>query len=137
LHDIVLVTAMFVVFGRLWQVPLDSLFVSAMLAIAGYSVNDTIVIFSRLKEDWVSRRQRTDLAVMLDRAARATLTRSLNTALATLMTLVALFVFGGLSIRWFVVALGAGIVIGTYSSIFVAGPFLYILTRGFGYGGRR
>lgn len=127
LHDILFVTGLFVILGKFLNVPLDSLFVSAMLAIAGYSVNDTIVIFSRLKDDWITARQRFTLGEMIDRAATVTLMRSLNTALATLLTLIALFLFGGSTIRWFILAMTAGILVGTYSSIFVAAPALYML----------
>ncbi len=128
LHDLVLVTAIFVVFGKLWGATIDTLFVTAQLAIMGYSVSDTIVIFDRLKSEWISRRQGSLLTVMND-AIRATLSRSLNTSFATLIVLFALLIFGGSTIRWFIAALIAGIITGTYSSIFVAPPLLYYLTQ--------
>lgn len=123
-HDLLFVMALFVVLGRFFGTPIDILFVTAMLAVMGYSVNDTIVIFNRLRYEWQLSRNK-DLKEILDRAVRATLIRSLNTAFAAILTLLALFLLGGASIRWFVAALAAGTIVGTYSSIFVAPPLLY------------
>jgi preprotein translocase subunit SecF len=99
-----------------------------MLAILGYSVNDTIVIFNRLKSEWMATRTG-DLAIIMDKAARVTFIRSLNTSLTTVLALTALLIFGGETIHWFVVALLAGIIVGTYSSIFVASPMLFYLAK--------
>ena len=122
-HDLLVVTAVFGILGQFTNASIDTLFVTAMLAILGYSVNDTIVLFNRLKEEWLKTRTASLTAVM-DTAAKATLTRSLNTSLTTLLVLVSLLVFGGSTIRWFVAALAAGTIAGTYSSLFVAPPFL-------------
>lgn len=127
-HDLLLVTALFVILGKVAHVPIDTLFVTAQLAILGYSVNDTIVIFNRFKAAWLATRSGNMLAIM-DRAISDTLMRSFNTALSTLIALVAVLLFGGTTVRWFVVALVAGIVTGTYSSIFVAAPLLHYLSR--------
>lgn len=128
LHDLLLVMAVFVILGALFGVSIDTLFVTAMLAILGYSVNDTIVIFNRLRSEWLSTRSGT-LIDTLDGAVKKSLTRSLNTSFTTLLVLGALLLLGGSSIRWFIVALMAGTVVGTYSSLFVAPPLLYFLAK--------
>lgn len=128
LHDVLVVLALFVILGRIMGVAIDTLFVTAMLAILGYSVNDTIVFFDRVRAEWVARRT-PNLLLLIDEAAKATVVRSLNMSLTTLITLGSLLVFGGTTIRWFIVALVAGIIAGTFSSIFVAPPFLYLLTK--------
>ena len=128
LHDLSCVLALFVVLGKVYGVPVDTMFVTAILAILGYSVNDTIVVFHRLKSDWLASRSG-GLLTTLDGAVKASLIRSLNTSLTTLLVLGALLLLGGTSIRWFIVALAAGTIVGTYSSLFVAPPFLYYLAR--------
>lgn len=127
-HDLFLVTAFFVVFGKIWGTPMDTLFVTAQLAIFGYSVNDTIVIFDRLRSEHLRSRGK-KLVEILDRAIVVTLGRSLNISFCILLTLLALLVFGGSSIRWFIVALTIGTITGTYSSLFVAPPLLYFLAK--------
>lgn len=127
-HDLFLVTACFVVFGKIWGTPIDTLFVTAQLAIFGYSVNDTIVIFDRLRWEHVASRGKSLLEV-LDRAIVITLGRSLNISFCILLTLISVLIFGGSSIRWFIVALTIGTVTGTYSSLFVAPPILYYLAK--------
>lgn len=128
LHDLLLVTAMFVIFGEIWDIPIDALFVTAQLAILGYSVNDTIVLFNRLRTE-SNRSHDHNLPRVIDKATRSTLVRSLNTSFTTLLVLIALLVFGGATLKWFIVALALGTITGTYSSIFVAPPMLYALAR--------
>ncbi|MFH1353794.1 MAG: protein translocase subunit SecF [bacterium] len=128
LHDLLFVMAVFVILGATMGVSIDTLFVTAMLAILGYSVNDTIVIFHRLRSEWMSA-GRGSLLDTLDGAVKKSLTRSLNTSFTTLMVLGALLLLGGTSIRWFIVALMAGTIVGTYSSLFVAPPLLYFLAK--------
>ncbi|MBI4022294.1 MAG: protein translocase subunit SecF [Candidatus Andersenbacteria bacterium] len=127
-HDLLFVTAVFVILGRWFNASIDTLFLTAQLAIFGYSVNDTIVIFNRFKIDW-QRLRAGHLLETLDGAVRGCLTRSLHTAITTLLVLLALLFFGGSTVRWFVVALTAGTVVGAYSSLFVAPPVLYYLTK--------
>ena len=127
LHDVLLVTAVFALLQSVGA-RIDTLFVTAMLAILGYSVNDTIVLFNRFKEEWLTTRQG-DLITVMDQAARKTLARSLNTSFTTLLVLVALLVLGGETLRWFVVALALGTIAGTYSSLFVAPPVLHFLAK--------
>jgi preprotein translocase subunit SecF len=128
LHDLLVVMTLFVILGKLMGVTVDTLFVTAALAILGYSVNDTIVIFHRLKSEWVADKK-ASLVESLERAVRGSLIRSLNTSLTTLLVLGALLILGGSSIRWFVAALAMGTVAGTYSSLFVAPPLLYYLAK--------
>jgi len=127
-HDLLVVLAVFVLLGKFAGVAIDTLFVTAMLAILGYSVNDTIVVFNRLKSEWALNRSER-LANVLDNAVKKSLARSLNTSLTTLLVLGALLFFGGSTIRWFVVALACGTLVGTYSSLFVAPPMLYFLAK--------
>lgn len=127
-HDVLVVTALFVVLGKTNSVPIDTLFVTAMLSVFGYSVNDTIVIFNRFKQEWLATRSGNLLAVM-DTAVSKSVMRSLNISLTVLLTLITLLLFGGSSLRWFIVALTMGTVVGTYSSFFVAPPLLYFLAK--------
>ena len=127
LHDVLLVTALFALLQP-FGARLDTLFVTAMLAIVGYSVNDTIVLFNRFKEEWLTTRQG-NLITVMDSAAKKTLARSLNTSFTTLLVLVALLFLGGETLRWFIVALTIGTVAGTYSSLFVAPPALHFLAK--------
>lgn len=128
IHDLILVTAIFVILGKAWQVPIDSLFVTALLAIFGYSVNDTIVLFNRMKTNWAAHRGE-NLLPNIDRAIRQTLVRSLNTSFTILLVLLTMLFFGGATLRWFVLALTLGTISGAYSTIFVAVPCLYYLSR--------
>lgn len=128
IHDLLFVSAIFVLFGYFFDATIDTLFVTAMLAILGYSVNDTIVLFNRLKDEWLASRS-LPLLDVLDRAARLTVIRSLNTSITTLIVLLSLVILGGPTIHWFVMALVLGTIVGTYSSIFVAPPALYWLAR--------
>lgn len=128
IHDLFLVTAFFVVFGKLWGAEIDTLFITAQLAILGYSVNDTIVIFDRLRWEWLASRGKS-LKDIIDHTLKVTLGRSINTSLTTFLSLTAVLIFGGASIRWFVVALIIGIITGAYSSLYVAPPLLYYLAK--------
>lgn len=125
IHDVLVVLGLFAIFGRLLGVTVDSLFVTAVLTVIGFSVHDTIVIFDRIRENMVRRvGERFDLVV--NNAILQSMTRSLNTSLTVLLTLTALLLFGGASIRIFVLTLLIGITSGTYSSIFNASPLLVV-----------
>ncbi len=127
LHDVLVTVAAFSIL-RSFGATVDTLFITALLAIIGYSVNDTIVFFDRLRTEWLNSHER-NLITVMDKAARATLIRSLNTSLTTIIVLLALLFFGGETIRWFVVALTVGAISGTYSTLFVAPAVLYLLTK--------
>ncbi len=123
-HDIVITLGVLAVLGQFLGVEIDSLTVTALLAILGFSVNDTIVVFDRLRENRKFQTANETLAQVADKSLNQTLARSINTSLSTLVVLVLLFVLGAESIHWFVFALMIGIIVGTYSSIFTATPLL-------------
>jgi SecD/SecF fusion protein len=99
-------------------------FIAAILTIIGYSINDTVVIFDRIRE-YIGLYPKRDIKTNIDNAICATLSRTVNTSMTTLVTLLAIFFFGGETIRGFVFALMFGIIVGTYSSVFVATPVAY------------
>lgn len=125
LHDALFVLGIFSILGHFFGVEIDALFVTAILTIIGFSVHDTIVVFDRIRENL--RRERGDFETIVNTSILETLARSINTSLTVLLTLLALFLFGGQSIRLFVLALLIGIASGTYSSIFNASPLLVTL----------
>lgn len=119
IHDILLVVGLFAIFGKFLSVEVDTLFVTALLTVIGFSVHDTIVVFDRIRENLKKHigRKFIDVANL---SVIQTLGRSLNTSLTVVFVLLALLLFGGETLRWFVVALLVGIISGTYSSIFNA-----------------
>lgn len=122
-HDVVIVCGIFAWLGLFFQLEVDSLFAVALLTIAGYSVNDTVVVFDRIRE---RTQQGSDLSLSLqvDQAVSATLTRTLYTSGTTLMPLLALVFFGGSTLYWFAIALALGVVVGSWSSIALAPSLL-------------
>ena len=122
-HDVVIVCGIFAWLGLVFQLEVDSLFAVALLTIAGYSVNDTVVVFDRIRE---RTQQGSDLPLKLqvDQAVSATLTRTLYTSGTTLMPLLALVFFGGSTLYWFAIALALGVVVGSWSSIALAPSLL-------------
>lgn len=122
-HDVVITMGVFAVLGHYFGVEIDIAFVVAMMTVLGYSVNDTIVVFDRIRENLLNDGPR-QFTQTVNNGIRETLVRSINTGMATLISLTALFVLGGDSIRYFSLALIIGIVLGTYSSIFVASALL-------------
>jgi preprotein translocase subunit SecF len=125
LHDVLVVLGLFAIFGKVLGVTVDELFVTAVLTVIGFSVHDTIVIFDRIRENSI-RRVGEPFELVVNNAILQSMTRSLNTSLTVLMTLTALLIFGGASIRVFVLTLLIGITSGTYSSIFNASPLLVV-----------
>ncbi len=125
LHDLLIVLGIFSILGHYKGIEIDSLFVTAMLTVLGFSVHDTIVVFDRIRENLkVYAGQSIDFVV--NHSISQTLVRSLNTSLTVLFVLLALLLFGGETIRYFVLALFIGVLAGTYSSIFVASPILVL-----------
>jgi len=98
------------------------------LTVIGYSLNDTVVIFDRIRE-FMKEHHTWKLNKKINQALDTTLSRTLNTSLTTLITLIAIFIFGGESIRGFVFALIVGVIVGTYSSLFIATPVMYDLSK--------
>jgi SecD/SecF fusion protein len=100
---------------------IDQAFIAAILTVIGYSINDTVIIFDRIREN-IKLYPKHSIDVQVNTAFNSTLARTFNTAMTTLVTLVMIFFFGGEVIRGFIFALMFGILLGTYSSMFVAGP---------------
>ena len=123
LHDVVVVVGAFAILGTFFHVEIDALFVTAMLTVIGFSVHDTIVVFDRIREN-KARHLGEPFDEIVNHSILQTFGRSITTSLTVVITLLALFLFGGSAINDFVLALLIGIVIGTYSSIFVASPLL-------------
>lgn len=124
IHDIVIVVGVFSVLGYFLGVEVDSLFITALLTILGFSVHDTIVVYDRIREQLKEASDEDSLETIINRSINSTMARSINTSFSTVIVLLALYFFGGESIKYFVLALLIGIVSGTYSSIFVASPLL-------------
>jgi len=124
-HDLFIVIGVFALLGHFMGVEIDTLFVTALLTVLGFSVHDTIVVFDRIRENLRLRAGQT-LSEIINNSINQTLIRSINTSLTVIFVLTALVLFGGESIRYFVLALLIGIVAGTYSSIFIASPILII-----------
>ncbi|TSC93968.1 MAG: preprotein translocase subunit SecF [Candidatus Berkelbacteria bacterium Licking1014_85] len=125
LHDILITTGVFALAGIFYGYEVDSLFITALLTVMGFSVHDTIVVFDRVREN-VIKNPNNNFYINADHALVQTLARSLNTSLTIIITLTALFILGGSSIQHFVFTLLFGIIIGTYSSIFVATSLLVL-----------
>jgi preprotein translocase subunit SecF len=124
-HDVLVLLGVFSIFGHFFNVEVDSLFVTAILTVIGFSVHDTIVVFDRIREN-LKRVGSENFEEVVNDSILQTLDRSLNTSLTVVLVLSALLLFGGESIRWFVVALLIGVISGTYSSIFNAAPLLVV-----------
>lgn len=125
LHDVIVLVGIFAILGHFYGVEIDSLFITAILTVIGFSVHDTIVVFDRIREN-LRKMGNVSFGTVVNESIVQTLNRSLNTSLTTLLVLFTLFLFGGESIKWFVVALLIGILSGTYSSIFNAAPLLVV-----------
>lgn len=118
LHDVLFVVGIFSILGLLYNVQIDGLFITAILTVIGFSVHDTIVVFDRIRENLRYYSKKMSFGEIVDASVNQTLTRSINTSFTTLITLLALYFFGGVTTRDFVLAMILGIIIGTYSSIF-------------------
>ncbi len=129
-HNAILVIGIFSMLYAImpFNLEVNQAFIAAILTIIGYSINDTVVIFDRIRE-YIGLYPKRDIKSNIDNAICATLSRTVNTSGTTLVTLLAIFIFGGETIRGFVFALILGVVIGTYSSVFVATPIAYDLQR--------
>lgn len=123
-HDVIITLGVFSILGKFFGVEINTSFVAAILTVIGYSVHDTIVVFDRIRENLPKSSY--DFEGTVNMSLNQTLVRSINTSLTVLLTLLAVTIFGGASIRTFALALTIGIFIGTYSSIFVASPILVV-----------
>lgn len=127
-HDVLIVIGIFSILGHFAKVEVDSLFVTALLTVLGFSVHDTIVVFDRIRERLIVGHE-SSFEETVNVSLNQTLVRSINTSMTTLLVLTALLLFGGVTIHNFVLALLIGIASGTYSSIFVASPLLVVYER--------
>jgi len=122
-HDIIITIGVFVILGKFYNIEVNAPFVAALLTILGYSVNDTIVVFDRTRENLIHHLGE-EFEKIVQKSVNEVITRSINTSFTTLGVLFAILLFGGQTIRSFILALIVGIAIGTYSSIFLASPLL-------------
>jgi preprotein translocase SecF subunit len=128
-HDVLVVLGVFAILGLLLGTEIDALFITAMMTVIGFSVHDTIVVFDRVRENLTKRRFE-HFEQVVNYSLVQTLARSINTSITVILTLFALYLFGGASIHNFVLALLIGIISGTYSSIFNASMLLVIWEKG-------
>ena len=128
-HDILVVAGLFSIFGKLFGIEINAMFITALLTVIGFSVHDTIVVFDRIREN-LKRSPGREFYVVVNESLLQTLGRSLNTSLTVVLTLVALLLFGGVTIRDFVLVLLIGIISGTYSSVFNGSQLLVVWQYG-------
>jgi preprotein translocase subunit SecF len=124
IHDVLITVGIFILISQVTSFEFDTLFITALLTIIGYSVNDTIVIFDRIRDNLSEQGRKEEFAAVADRSLSQSITRSINTSVSTLIMLSCLFILGSESVRWFVLTLIVGAIIGTYSSLFLATPLL-------------
>jgi SecD/SecF fusion protein len=127
-HDTLLTIGLFSLLYRLmpFSMEIDQSFIAAMLTVIGYSINNVVIIFDRVREN-LGLYPKRELYVNINNAINSTLGRTINTAGSTILVLLAIFIFGGEVIRGFIFAMTAGIIIGSYSGIFISPPFLFDL----------
>ncbi len=123
-HDVIITAGSFALLGLTVGTEIDSLFLVALLTIIGFSVNDTVVIYDRIRETLEASEPGTSIDTVVDDAVNQTLTRSINTSLTTILPLLGIFFFGGDTLRDFALALIIGFLAGVYSSIFIASTML-------------
>ena len=132
LHDITIVTGLFAFLGHFANVEVGLTFVAALLTILGYSVNDTIVVYDRLRENLLRLREKETFSELVDRSLKQTLARSINTTLTVLISILAVLIFGGTSLKYFMLALFVGVASGAYSSFLASFLLLDWETHGQG-----
>ena len=126
-HDAIIPTGMIALFGRLFGVEIDTSFIVAILVVIGFSVHDTIVVFDRIRENLRTKdASKTDFSTLVNNSVNQTMVRSINTSLTLVLVLLGILFFGALSLKYFVLVILVGTIVGTYSSIFVASPLLVL-----------
>jgi len=123
-HDVIITMGVFAILGKYFGIEINTPFVAAILTVLGYSVNDTIIVFDRIRENLPKSEE--DFENTVNASVNQTIQRSINTSLTTLLVLLSILFFGGDTIKDFVLALSIGIFVGTYSSIFIASPVLVV-----------
>jgi preprotein translocase subunit SecF len=128
IHDVLVVMGIFSILGWVAGVQIDSLFITAMLTVVGYSINNTVVVYDRIREN-VRKGISRDFEATVNCSILETMTRCLNTSLTTIFAILAIFLFGGATIHYFITALLLGVVIGAYDSICISGSLLVVWER--------
>lgn len=128
IHDVLVPIGVFALLGYYFGVEINGIFLAAVLTILGYSVSDSVVVFDRVRENVLRFGSREEFGALVHRSVMQTLSRSLNTTFTTLLSLIAIYFFGGYSVKYFALALIIGIFLGAYSSIFIASPILVWLS---------
>jgi SecD/SecF fusion protein len=130
IHDVVIVLSLFSIFHGIlpFTMEINQPFIAAILTVIGYSINDTVVVFDRIRE-YLSEHHKDDSKTVINRALNSTLSRTINTSLSTFVVLLTIFILGSEEIRGFAFALMAGVVVGTYSSIFIATPSVIDMSK--------
>ena len=129
LHDVVVVLGIFSILGAIMDLEINLMFITGVLAVIGYSINNTVVVFDRIREN-LTKGVSPNFEVVVNTSLVETLSRSINTSLTTLLVVLALLLFVGASIQNFVIVLLIGIVVGTYSSLFIAPALLIVWDKG-------
>ncbi|MDA3890437.1 MAG: protein translocase subunit SecDF [Salinivirgaceae bacterium] len=126
LHDVLIILGIYSIFYSImpFSMSIDQAFIAAILTVVGYSINDTVVVFDRIREYLITFQKR-DRAEIFNSALNSTLSRTFSTSLSTFVVLMVIFIFGGEVIRGFIFAMLVGVVVGTYSSLFIATPVVY------------
>ena len=131
-HDVLIVLGLFSIFWGVlpFGMEINQAFIAAILTVVGYSINDTVVVFDRIRE-FLTEKRREDSSEVINQALNSTLTRTVNTSVTTFLVLLIIFIFGGESIGGMTFALMIGVVVGTYSSLFIATPLVVDLSKKF------
>jgi len=129
LHDVAILLGIFSFLGWIAGIEVNALFITAVLTVVGYSINNTVVVYDRIREN-KTKGISSDFAVTVNSSIVETLGRCLNTSLTTVFTILALFLFGGATIHYFMLALLVGVCIGTYDSVCIAGELLVMWEKG-------
>jgi len=124
-HDVLILLGLYAIVSHFWGAEIDGMFITALLTLVGFSVHDTIVTFDRVREN-LRRRAGEDLVTLLNDSIVETIVRSINTSFTLFLVLVAMFFFGGPTLKYFTLAMIIGVVVGTYSSVFIASPLLLV-----------
>lgn len=127
IHDILIVLGVFAFLGHYYNIEVGIPFIAALLTILGYSVNDTIVVYDRIRENILKTRDTEHFEKLINKSLKETLARSVNTSVTVVVVLISMILWGSSSLLWFCVALLVGVVVGTYSSIFIATAFVYTI----------
>ncbi len=128
-HDVIIVLGLYSLLDGIvpFSLEIDQAFIAAILTVVGYSINDTVIVFDRIRE-YLRDHRKESMSLVVNKALNSTLSRTINTSVTTFVVLLIIFIFGGDSIRGFVFALMLGVVVGTYSSLYIASPLVVELS---------